>query len=91
MSDKEPLRERKKIKEKMQPSGSTTKTEGAWSLKSYAILAVLFFVVMSDTFLENVLVPVCPSCMNARELTTTGAIASIICIIIFHAIISNHL
>jgi len=90
MEDKDPIEKTKRNKERADNNTSTSTKNNQWSLKSYMLLAVLFFIVMSDTFLENVLVPVCPSCMNARELTGTGAIASIICIIIFHAIISNH-
>ncbi len=90
MEDKDPIEKTKTKRIKERADNNTSTKNNQWSLKSYMLLAVLFFIIMSDAFLENVLVPICPSCMNARELTTTGAIASIICIIIFHAIISNH-
>ena len=73
------------------PQQTNTNTKKHFSLKSYVVLAALMLLVFSQTFMEQVLSPVCSICMDGKDLNFKGAVVSVIVVIILHAIIMHYL
>lgn len=58
--------------------------------KGYAILGLLFLIITSDVFQDNVLANF-NGALDGRAITTTGAIISAICLIIAHILLIHNL
>lgn len=63
---------------------------GKSSWKSYAILGILFLIITSDVFVDNVLCSF-SSATRGRDLTIVGAIISAIILIIAHILIVSQI
>ncbi len=66
------------------------KDDGNASVKSYAILGILFLIITSDVFIDNVLCSF-SSATKGRDLTIVGAIISAIILIMAHIIIVSQI
>ena len=62
----------------------------SFSWKGYGLFVVLYLIVNSDVFIDNILSCYGPT-LNGRELTLTGALISIIIIIIAHIFLTYQL
>ena len=63
---------------------------GSSSWRSYTILGILFLIITSDVFIDNVLCSF-SSATKGRDLTFVGAIISAIILIIAHIIIVSQI
>jgi hypothetical protein len=77
------------IQTKKESSKENNKIESV-NWKSYGVLAILFLIVTSDIFQENIL-SCFGSALNGREITLMGAIISAIILIIAHILIIHQL
>ena len=69
---------------------SFTETKKDIDFKGYALLGILFIIITSDVFQDNVLAKF-NGAVDGRMITTTGAIISAICLIIAHIILVHNL
>ena len=67
-----------------------TNTSNTIDFKSYGIFAILFLIVTSDVFQENILSNF-ESAMDGRNVTTTGMLITVLMLLFAHMLIMHNI
>ena len=84
------LGEGKAVREALSDANGCFKNSGSADWASYGILAILFLVITSDIFVDNVLC-MFKSAVKGRNITFVGAIISVIILIMAHIVIMSQI
>ena len=78
------------IEKKETFTGNNSNNNNSINWKSYGILAILYLLITSDIFTENIL-SIISGTIDGREVTCKGAIISAIILVIAHILIMHNL